>query len=311
MPDNLKSCHYLLQAMPDATLVTDDQGIISLVNRQLGLLFGYEEQEMLGQPVTFLVPESNRNKHPGHVRQYLQQPGRRMMGSALELSGQHKDGRLIPVDIMLSPIEVEGRQWIICTIRDMSEAKQIQNALSEALNREKQLARSDMLTGCANRRAFYELAEYEIERAHRYQRPFAVAYTDLDNFKHINDALGHHTGDRLLQKVGACLQKGLRSSDTVARLGGDEFALLLPETDLNLATSLVARLRQRLLNEMQTHRWPVTFSIGVLACEASPQDVDHLIRMADELMYGIKQKGKNAMDCRLFSHGQELAPPSI
>lgn len=169
------------------------------------------------------------------------------------------------------------------------------------LERERRLSRTDALTGLGNRRAFHEAATAELARARRTSRPFAVAYIDLDDFKSINDRLGHEAGDRLLRAVANTMRSNLRATDTVARLGGDEFAMLLPETGDDAARGLVSRARQALLEAMYRNRWPVGFSVGVLVCAAAPPDVDTVINLADRLMYGVKTGGKNSMRFSLYT----------
>lgn len=93
------------------------------------------------------------------------------------------------------------------------------------------MAREDFLTGVLNSRAFYEMAQVEMARAARQDSPLSLAYIDLDDFKEVNDTLGHSTGDRVLQAVAATIMEDIRLTDAVARLGGDEFAILLSGSD--------------------------------------------------------------------------------
>jgi len=167
-------------------------------------------------------------------------------------------------------------------------------ALKE-LEREKKLARIDDLTGADNRRRFFEVAQAEIERSHRYKRPFALIYFDLDNFKAVNDQFGHRVGDQLLRTVVVEARRNLRKTDSLVRLGGDEFAALLPETGLAAAKVAVDKLQSAIHDEMQRQNWPVTVSIGVLTCVDAPGTADDLIRRADDLMYSAKRSGKNAV----------------
>lgn len=169
------------------------------------------------------------------------------------------------------------------------------DALKGEIEKEKELARIDYLTGATSPRAYYELLEMEIARTRRYKHPFTIAYIDLDNFKEINDRFGHAAGDDTLRSVVASLKEGMRETDIVARLGGDEFALLLPEMEGDEAKLVFPKLREGLLQEMERHRWPVTFSIGVLVCEGAVFDAKHLVGTADDLMYSIKKSGKNAI----------------
>lgn len=168
------------------------------------------------------------------------------------------------------------------------------SALRGKLDREEELARTDQLTGIANRRRFRELADAEIRRARRYSDPFTVIYLDVDNFKTVNDTLGHSEGDRLLRQVASTLTSVIRESDTVARLGGDEFGLLMPETDGTAAVTVATKIHAGLKVQVEQH-WPVTFSIGMVTYLKAPPSTDEMIRVADRLMYEVKDSGKNEL----------------
>jgi diguanylate cyclase (GGDEF)-like protein len=169
------------------------------------------------------------------------------------------------------------------------------SALKKATEREREFARVDNLTGAANPRFFYDLAQMEIERFQRYKHPFTVAYIDLDNFKTVNDRFGHLTGDQVLRIVAISARKYLRKTDVIARLGGDEFALLLPETNEESARAALSKIQEGLLEEMRLGNWPITFSIGVLTCNVAPLTTEELVSMADELMYSVKHESKNSI----------------
>jgi len=160
---------------------------------------------------------------------------------------------------------------------------------------ERELARTDPLTGAMNVRAFYELEEAEIYRADRYKHPFTVAYMDIDNFKVINDTLGHSMGNRLLCNLVTSIKGRARKTDIVARLGGDEFALLLPETDQETAQIVISEIQNHLTDEIHKNNWSATFSIGVLTFTQIPPTVEKMIEAADTLMYVVKQNGKNSI----------------
>ncbi|MBU0985238.1 MAG: GGDEF domain-containing protein [candidate division Zixibacteria bacterium] len=170
------------------------------------------------------------------------------------------------------------------------------SALKISTDRERELARTDYLTGAINSRLFLGLLQGEIDRLQRYEHPFTLVYFDLDNFKAVNDQFGHLTGDKALRAVVGYAREHLRKTDMIARMGGDEFALLLPETDQESARILLAKLQDGLLFEMRQNNWPITFSVGVLTCEAAPPGTDELIRMADELAYKVKHRTKNAIE---------------
>ncbi len=174
-------------------------------------------------------------------------------------------------------------------------------ALRDALVREQSLARTDALTGTANTRAFTELADLEIRRARRYATPFALAYLDVDEFKQINDALGHSAGNAMLQTVAAALSRGVRETDHVARMGGDEFALLVTDANEAEARRVVQRVLAEVALAMNGARYTATFSMGVAVFVTPPATVDELIARADELMYEVKRGGKNAVRYRVFA----------
>ncbi|MBD0336661.1 MAG: GGDEF domain-containing protein [Cyanobacteria bacterium Co-bin13] len=172
--------------------------------------------------------------------------------------------------------------------------------LKQAYRREQQLARLDGLTGANNRRFFMELLDAELARARRYQHPLTLAYLDLDDFKQVNDQLGHSAGDRLLQRVAQVLREGVRSHDSIARLGGDEFAVMLPQISFEQAQLALSRLHQQLQALSQSEHWPVGFSIGAATFLKLPDSVDTLISQTDHLMYGVKREGKNRLRCQQY-----------
>jgi diguanylate cyclase (GGDEF)-like protein len=173
-------------------------------------------------------------------------------------------------------------------------------ALRERLEGEELLARTDALTRIANRRAFFEAAKHEIERARRTGRPLALAYVDCDDFKDVNDRLGHAQGDALLRTTAQALRGATRAVDAVARLGGDEFGLLLPETSPDEAEALLSRVHGVLLSSMAWHGWKVGFSIGAAVFLAPPQSVDEMMMRADELMYAAKRQAKGSIRVGVF-----------
>jgi diguanylate cyclase (GGDEF)-like protein len=164
-----------------------------------------------------------------------------------------------------------------------------------SLAKERELARTDYLTGAFNGRSFAEAAGGEIERARRHGHTFSVAFLDVDDFKLVNDRLGHSAGDRLLMLVADTLRANVRAVDVVARLGGDEFAVLMPETDERSSELMLRRVRRQLLEAARDKGWPVTFSAGLITWVEPPAGVDEMLRAADELMYAAKRHGKNAV----------------
>ncbi len=165
-------------------------------------------------------------------------------------------------------------------------------SLKSAFEREKLAADTDALTGVANRRYFYELADAEINRLRRYGHPFTVCYIDIDDFKRINDTFGHGEGDNLLRLIADSIKNNMRRTDVVGRLGGDEFALLMPETGEDVALNVVGKVCA-LQDIAQKRGLMITLSIGMVVYLSPPENVEEMIRRADALMYFVKASGKN------------------
>lgn len=171
------------------------------------------------------------------------------------------------------------------------------------------LSRSDELTGLHNRRAFFEAGTAEADRARRYSRPLAIGFLDLDNFKTLNDARGHHVGDRALRATAQALLGSLRSTDIVSRLGGDEFAFLLPESSYE-AASHVTRKVLSAVNAALGPFPPVSASIGVACFVSDDRSFEVMLHCADELMYEIKTSAKGNLLVRRLSTRPAPQPPS-
>lgn len=162
-------------------------------------------------------------------------------------------------------------------------------------------ANLDPLTGCFNRRHFLTLADQEIQRSIRYQRPLSLFILDLDHFKEINDQYGHQAGDQVLSALVKLCRRDLRESDILGRYGGEEFIGLMPETSLQQAIQVSERLRGK-IEQMQVDTPPgrisVTASFGVAALEkveGEQRKLDMLISKADKALYAAKTSGRNSV----------------
>ena len=154
------------------------------------------------------------------------------------------------------------------------------------------LATRDPLTNVLNARAFSDELAQELGRNRRYGRPLALIYLDLDDFKRVNDAHGHATGDAVLRLVADAMRGALRGADIVGRLGGDEFAVLMPETDGDVAHAAALRLATGIRTVFRGTP-SVTASIGVVSCTGTEAGTDELLRRADQAMYEAKRGGKD------------------
>ena len=167
--------------------------------------------------------------------------------------------------------------------------------LRRILAHERAHSRTDVLTGAGNWRSLSDIAEREIARVRREGTPLSVAYLDLDDFKRVNDSLGHSAGDDLLVLVADTLRRATRSLDFVARLGGDEFAAVLPGTDHDGATRLFERIQATLRDAAAARGWPVHFSLGIVTYRTPPASVQDMVKTADDLMYHAKRDGKGTI----------------
>lgn len=169
---------------------------------------------------------------------------------------------------------------------------QLVDTVRRELARVRELSQRDPLTGAANRRFFGELAQMELARMTRNGRPLSLAYIDLDNFKGVNDTLGHETGDQVLTTVVHLIRENLRLQDVVARIGGDEFLILMPETGAVPVQTVINRLLEACRRSLEENQWPIGLSIGVATINQAV-DLEELIRLADAQMYLAKESGKD------------------
>ncbi len=165
----------------------------------------------------------------------------------------------------------------------------------KAFDFEQALARTDPLTGVSNLREFLRALDTEIYRSSRYGRPLSVAYVDLDNFKQVNDRLGHKVGDELLKAIAGMLAASVRESDVVGRLGGDEFALLMPETSGDGAEPVLTKLSAAVAETSAGEDLVVTASIGCISYATPPDSAEEAIAQADSLMYEAKRSGRDTI----------------
>jgi len=172
----------------------------------------------------------------------------------------------------------------------------------------KQLADLDALTGLHNRRYFHETLAREVARAHRYSRNLALIVFDLDEFKGINDRIGHLAGDAVLAEAAERVRDVVRSADVACRVGGDEFAVILPESTLSDADQLYARLRTALSSKPVGQAGPLTMSAGM--AELQPDDdAIAFFQRADHALYGAKEAGKGQVVAASLS--QPLPPANM
>ncbi|MBI4849678.1 MAG: GGDEF domain-containing protein [Nitrospirae bacterium] len=165
--------------------------------------------------------------------------------------------------------------------------------VKELLENERRHSTVDFLTGLYNNRSFFDFVEKGKAQCLRNNMPLTIVFIDCDDFKNVNDNLGHKEGDEVLKIISEAMRTVLRSADIIARIGGDEFALALPGTGEQAAKDILLRLQVNLCKRMEERSLPVTFSIGAATITNPSQSVDALTHLADTLMYEAKREGKN------------------
>lgn len=282
----------ILSIAPDAVISVNEYHRIVMFNRAASEVFGYTLEEVVGEPLEILMPTGVGVHHRHHVEGFIRGPhAARLMGDRRDtpIQARRKDGTLFPAEISISRVPVGNRTFCIAILRDITERVRVQEALRE-------LAERDPLTGLLNRRRFLADLERHLLEARRTGIAGAVLFVDLDNFKEINDSLGHQAGDRLLVSVTEVIQQRLRGGDLFARLGGDEFAILLPSIDRVGAEMVATRLLDGLRHHTiayQQQKIGVTSSLGLALYPAHGEDTETLLAVADRAMYHAKAAGRN------------------
>lgn len=189
--------------------------------------------------------------------------------------------------------------FIDAVLLSMALADRIKMTQKKKLIAEKE-AKTDILTGLLNRRAYYEISEMEYQKLLRYHRVLSVVMFDVDQFKKVNDTYGHHAGDNVLKHVASIAKETIREYDYAFRMGGDEFLLLLPETNEKQASVLSERLRKKIekqkIMDNKGNAFFVTASFGVVEYTQREISIEVLTRRADEALYQAKKSGRNKVE---------------
>ncbi|OWJ57194.1 sensor domain-containing diguanylate cyclase [Paraburkholderia caledonica] len=278
----------------DAIVTIDEEHRIRLFNRAAENLFGYRADEVIGQRIEMLLPEKFRGNHARNVRQFANSTQKSLravtpprMDESNSVYGRHRDGTIIPVEIAISKIELEGEVEFTAVVRDISDRARLIQLL-------KKQAVTDALTGLPNRREFID----SVEKMLAADGVLSVFILDIDYFKKINDSYGHDIGDEVLRVLADVGMTIPFESKLFARWGGEEFVGALPGADASVAFRIADALRKRCEQQESEHVWrtkPIAFtvSIGVVTREAGERDVDALMRRADRALYRAKETGRN------------------
>jgi diguanylate cyclase (GGDEF)-like protein/PAS domain S-box-containing protein len=267
--------------------ITDRDGTVLEVNRAFTEILGYERDEVIGMNPRLWQSGRHSDDYYRSLWTTLLETGH-WRG---EIWNRRKNGEIFPQLQTISAIlDGDGvATHFTAVFSDISEIKQAQAQLET-------LAHRDTLTGLANRLLFNERLEQAVLRNDRRNQCMAVMFLDVDNFKHINDSLGHSAGDTLMQELAQRLVGAMRKCDTVARIGGDEFALLLDEVDGPEGATVMARKIMSILSlslRLEGREIRTTASLGISLYPFDGHDAETLLRNADAAMYRAKDQGRN------------------
>ncbi|MCW9088774.1 MAG: diguanylate cyclase, partial [Gammaproteobacteria bacterium] len=285
--------HAVIESALDAVVQMDASEIIIGWNHQAEAIFGWTQEEVIGKTVSeTIIPPQYREAHCQGLKHFLKTGDAPILNSRFEIAGLHRDGHEFPVELAIVPIHMLGKYEFSAFIRDITGRKKSDELIWRQAN-------FDSLTELPNRQMFYDRLDQDIKKTHRFGSKIALLFIDLDNFKEINDTLGHSMGDILLQEAAQRISRCVRETDTVARLGGDEFTVILAELDDIGSTERVAgNILQRLaepfrLGDEVVH---VSASIGITLYPDDATDIEALFRNADQAMYMAKNKGRNRFE---------------
>lgn len=276
----------MIDTAHDAIIVCSEDQIIRRYNDAAAKIFGWRPEEVIGQPLTMLLPKEVEAKHGAYVDNFAQSQIRsRNMHERLDVRAQRRNGEFFYAEISISRTDGPDGVHFTAILRDVTDKINLLHSLQKQ-------AATDSLTGLKNRRDYYECLKHEIARASRHGHPLAVITLDIDNFKSINDNHGHLVGDKYLQLVADAIRAGTRDVDGCGRIGGEEFSIYLPYATIDQASDVAERIR-RLISVAQVDGCPLcTASLGIARLRPDDTDDDMMAR-ADQRLYEAKRGGKN------------------
>ena len=286
----------------EVMVMTDTDGRIEWANPAFSRVSDYPSSEYLGQKPGNLLQGPDTDSD---TIAFMQQKLAAAEPFTTEVLNYARDGRSYWLRLSCHPDYDENGEHIgFSSIQsDVTEEKNTLKQIEREVERRKaleaeyrHLATHDSLSGLPNRRHFSEHAETELRRCLRYASPASLLMVDFDQFKAINDELGHEAGDRVIEAFGLLCGRTLREHDLAARLGGEEFVILLPETAVEGARTIAERLRgalERLPISTSAGTIHVTASIGLAQANPYEESLKSVIQRADDAMYEAKQAGRN------------------
>ncbi|MBF6606569.1 MAG: EAL domain-containing protein [Chloroflexi bacterium] len=280
----------LVQNSADVNMVLRADGTIDYESPAVERVLGYRVEDRVGRSFLEIVHPDDRDWGEQLLADVVRSPGAQLSG---EFRARHADGSWRSIEaVAKNLLDDPAVGGVVVNYRDITMRKALEDELRHQ-------AFHDSLTGLANRALFADRLDHALARTRRDRHRLAVLFVDLDDFKNVNDSLGHGEGDQLLVAVAERLRGGLRAGDTIARMGGDEFAVLVEDpADANTPVDVA----QRLLTALQApferggKELFVHASVGVAISTSTKQTADELLRNADVSMYMAKSNGKNRIE---------------
>lgn len=301
---------FVMNKISSAIISTDTELRITHWNKSAEILYGWREEEVLGQ----LIDEVCGTEFLDGQQEIAQRTLLVDKSWRGELKQRHRAGREIWVDASVTLLEDDDGTHIggVTINHDVTERKlaedelrrtkesieQINLTLRRAFEREQLASRTDSMTGAFNRRYFFELLGYEFAASRRYQRPLSLVMFDVDFLKKINDTYGHQAGDDLLKKAAEVVRNELRASDTLARYGGDEFVILLSNSNEQEAFLVFERIYREIQStyvHVGDKKLGISISAGIASLHPDMENADQLVKQADQALYYAKNSGRNRM----------------
>ncbi len=277
----------IIQSSPFAIYTRDRNGIVTAWNRAAEQLFGWRAEEIVGRPLLSVPADKSRET--------VELRARVLGGESLiqqEVQRQKRDGTVFDLSTTLAPLrDASGRiSGYLAIAADITERKTAERQIAF-------LAYRDVLTGLPNRLLLQDRFGQAVALADRSGTRVALLFLDLDNFKTINDSLGHAVGDALLKEIAQRLGRCVRETDTISRQGGDEFLVVLSDLHgMDVITPVLLKIREGLSQpfEFEGHELTTSASIGIAIYPDDGRDFDTLLKKADTAMYQAKDAGRNS-----------------
>jgi diguanylate cyclase (GGDEF)-like protein/PAS domain S-box-containing protein len=293
----------ILTDLADGLITIDSEDKIQSYNLTAERIFGYPASEVVGQNANLLFGENADDIIAGKWITPIEIPGKRKNGVTFQLEVSTSETSQLdePVQILVCR-DISARKQTETRLKSQHEELERSvikrtRDLAEANRELKHQALHDSLTGLPNRVLLHDRLSQAILSAKREGHVVALMISDLDRFKEVNDTLGHHYGDLLLQQVGMRLRSVLRDSDTVARLGGDEFAILLPDIMNDEQATQIAEKIAKAVDApfiFENHNIHVGISIGISLCPMDSEEPSKLMRQSDIAMYAAKHSTRSS-----------------